>query len=494
MNGRGIQRRNGIQPQGKNKETAAKILPAKKFMRHCHAKFFFIVCAFAFAIHGCAGFPEKTKITAVAPAEEPPFIMGAQKPFSKEKSRAVIDCFQQQVGPTDILSHHIRSMDKISKSPFIYGNTVTLLRDGPATLASMKEAIRNARDHIHLEIFIFRDDEVGRPLADLLIEKQAQGVQVRLIYDGFGSRKTPKQFFERMRAAGIALYEFNPFCLLDVTAKWKPHNRDHRKIIVVDGKTAFTGGINFYHVYAKSPYSRSSGDDEKQLFWRDTQIKIQGPAVAEFQKLFIETWFQGKNDNIMLPSNLFPLLEEKGNTLVRVISSSPEQRIPDIYAAYISAIMHAKKSIHITQAYFIPNTDLLDALSHAAQKGVDVQIIVPGKSDFWIPVYAGQACYSRLLQSGVRLHQMKGAVLHSKTIVIDKVWSMVGSSNMDPLSFLHITEANAVILSTDFAKKMEDMFKEDLSKSKEIFLKQWQQRPWKNRFLEKIARIFDYWL
>ncbi|HKK00378.1 MAG TPA: phospholipase D-like domain-containing protein [Desulfotignum sp.] len=152
------------------------------------------------------------------------------------------------------------------------------------------------------------------------------------------------------------------------------------------------------------------------------------------------------------------------------------------------------KSIHITQAYFIPNTDLLDALSHAVQKGVDVQIIVPGKSDFWIPVFAGQACYSRLLQSGVRLHQMKGAVLHSKTIVIDRVWSMVGSSNMDPLSFLHTTEANAVILSTDFAEKMEAMFQADLSKSEEIFLRQWQQRPWRIRFMEKIARIFDYWL
>lgn len=161
--------------------------------------FFFLVCVSVFAVYGCAGFPDKKKITAVEPAQDPPFIMGAQQPFSKEKRRAVIDRFQQQAGPTDILSHHIRAMEKISKSPIISGNKVTLLRDGPETLASMKEAIRNAKDHIHLEIFIFRDDKVGRPLADLLIAKQAQGVQVRLIYDGFGSRKTPKQFFEGMQ-------------------------------------------------------------------------------------------------------------------------------------------------------------------------------------------------------------------------------------------------------------------------------------------------------
>jgi cardiolipin synthase A/B len=493
MNGREIQRRNGIPPESKNKKTAVKILPAKGFMRYCHTLFFFIVCMSVITVCGCAGFPEKTKITTVAPTEKPPFIMGAQEPFSKEKSRTVIDRLQRQVGPTAILSHHIRAMEKISKTPIISGNKVTLLRDGPETLAAMKEAIRNARDHIHMEIFIFRDDEVGRPLADLLIEKQAQGVQVRLIYDGFGSRKTPKQFFDRMQAAGIALYEFNPFCLLDLTGQWKPHNRDHRKIIVVDGKIAFTGGINFYHVYAKSPDAPSSGNNKEKLFWRDTQIKIQGPAVAEFQKLFLETWFREK-ENIMLQSNLFPRLDEKGNTLVRVISSSPEQHIPHIYAAYISAIMHAKKSIYISQAYFIPNTDLLDALSHAVQKDVDVQIIVPGESDFWLPVYAGQTRYRRLLESGVRLHKMKDTVLHAKTIVIDGVWSMVGSSNMDPLSFLHLTEVNAVILSTDFAKKMEDMFKEDLSKSEEIFLKKWKQRPYYIRFMEKIARIFDYWL
>ncbi|MGM0395300.1 MAG: cardiolipin synthase [Thermodesulfobacteriota bacterium] len=453
-----------------------------------------ITCLCVFALQGCAKLPDIEKITAGKAVEKPPYILESRKPFCPEKSQAIIDNFQQQVGPTDILSQHIQLMETLSRSPLIAGNKVTLLRDGPETISAMTEAIRNAKDHIHLEVFIFRDDEVGRPLADLLIEKQAGGVTVRVIYDGFGTLKTPSEFFERMHKAGIALYEFNPFSLLNIGGRWKLHNRSHRKILIIDGKIAFTGGINFYHVYAKNPHSASAGTDNgQQVFWRDTQIKIQGPAAAQFQKLFLETWCR-RQKNIPLNSNLFPCIDIEGDALIRLIAGSPEQRIPNVYAAYISAILNARKSIYISQAYLIPDENMLDAFSSAVQKGVDVQIIVPGKTDFWMPFYAGRAYYSRLLQSGVRLHEMKSAVLHSKTAVIDSVWSMVGSSNLDSLSFLHNTEANAVILDTDFAKKMEAMFMEDLAISEEIFPAQWDQRPWKNRIKETLARFFKYWL
>jgi len=454
-----------------------------------------ITCLFVFvALQGCAKLPDIEKITAGKEIEKPPYILECRKPFSPGKSQTIIDDFQQQVGPTDILSKHIQFMETLSHSPLIAGNKVTLLRDGPESISAMTEAIRNAKDHIHLEVFIFRDDEVGRPLADLLIEKQTGGVTVRVIYDGFGSLKTPSEFFERMHKAGIALYEFNPFSLLNIGGRWNFHNRSHRKTLIIDGKIAFTGGINFYHVYAKNPHSTSAGTDNgQQVFWRDTQIKIQGPAAARFQKLFLETWFH-RQKNSPLNSNLFPCIDIQGDALIRIIAGFPEQRIPNIYAAYISAILNARKSIYISQAYLIPDENMLDAFSSAVQKGVDVQIIVPGKSDFWMPFYAGRAYYRRLLQSGVRLHEMKGAVLHSKTAVIDSVWSMVGSSNMDSLSFRHNTEANAVILDTDFAKKMGAMFIEDLTISEEIFPAKWDQRPWTNRIKETLARLFEYWL
>ncbi len=452
-----------------------------------------IACLCIFALQGCAKLPDIETITVLNESKKPPHIMGSRKPFSTDKSRAIIDAFQQQIGPTDILSQHILSMETLSDSPLIAGNKVTLLRDGPQAIASMTQAIHNAKDHIHLEMFIFRDDEVGRPLADLLIKKQAGGVTVRVIHDGFGSRKTPPEFFERMHKAGIALYEFNPFTLLNKKGPWNLHKRGHRKILVIDGKIAFTGGINFYKVYAKGPNFALAGTDKSQLFWRDTQIRIQGPAVAQFQKLFLETWILGQK-NIPLGSHLFPRLETKGDTLVRVIASAPEQRVPQIYAAYISAILNARNSIYISQAYLIPDNNMLDAFSSAVQRGVDVRIIVPGETDFWMPIYAGRAYYSRLLQSGVRLYEMKGAVLHSKTAVVDGIWSMVGSSNMDSLSFLHNTEANAVILDTVFAQKMEAMFKEDLAESEELFSTQWHQRPWTNHIMERLAWIFKYWL
>jgi cardiolipin synthase A/B len=470
------------------------ILLRSVFKQWCCPVFSVISGLCVFALQGCANLPDIEHMIAVNEIEKPPYIVESLQSFSPGKSRAIIDGFQRQVGPTDILSQHIQFMETLSGSPLIAGNKVTLLRDGPQTIAAMTQAIRNAKDHIHLEVYIFRDDEVGRPLADLLIEKQAGGVKVRVIYDSIGSIKTPSDFFERMHKAGIELYEFNPITLLNMAGPWNLHNRTHRKILVIDGKIAFAGGINFYHVYAKNPHSAPAGTDKGQeVFWRDTQIKIQGPAAARFQKLFLETWFR-RQKNSTLNSNLFPCIDIQGDAFIRVIAGSPEQPIPHIYAAYISAILNARKSIHISQAYLIPDKNMLGAFSSAAQKGVDVQIIVPGKSDFWMPFYAGRAYYRRLLQSGVRLHEMKGAVLHSKTAVIDGVWSMVGSSNMDSLSFRHNTEANAVILDTDFAKKMEAMFIEDLAESEEIFSAQWDQRPWTNRIKETLARIFEYWL
>ena len=473
---------------------SSRILFRSGFKKWFRLVFSVIGCLCVFALQGCANLPDIEKIIAEKEIEKPPYIVDSRKPFSPEESQAIIDGFQQQVGPTDILSHHIQFMETLSGSPLIAGNKVTLLRDGPETISAMTQAIRNAKDHIHLEVYIFRDDEVGGPLADLLIEKQAGGVTVRVIYDSIGSIKTPSEFFERMHKAGIELYEFNPFSLMNIGGPWNFHNRSHRKTLIIDGKIAFTGGINFYHVYAKNPHSASAGTDNgHQLFWRDTQIKIQGPAAVRFQKLFLETWSR-RQKNSALNSNLFPCIDLQGDAIIRVIAGSPEQRIPHIYAAYISAILNARKSIYISQAYLIPDENMLDAFSSAVQKGVDVQIIVPGKSDFWMPFYAGRASYRRLLQSGVRLHEMKGAVLHSKTAVIDSVWSMVGSSNMDSLSFLHNTEANAVILDTVFAKKMEAMFIEDLAISEEIFPAQWDQRPWKNRIKETLARLFEYWL
>ncbi len=451
------------------------------------------VCLLVFVASGCAVFPDLRE-TIYDSEEKVPEIVDVRKPVSPGENEAAIRLLERKSGPTDILKRHIGLMEEITEKPLLNGNEVTLLRDGPETLESMSRAISEAKEHIHLETYIIRDDNIGNPLADLLLRKRAQGVQVKLIYDSFGCIKTPASYFERLADGGIELYEFNPVSVFTVFGRWAIHNRDHRKILVVDGKVAFTGGINFYHVYAKSPSSPgASGESDEDLYWRDTHIRIEGPAVAEFQKLFLEMW-SSRDGRAVLRPDYFPPLEKKGDDIVRVISSSPEQRVPNIYAAYLSSIMHAKKSILVTQAYFLPGDDILWALARSAGEGVDVKIILPSVSDFWMPLYAGRYNYSKLLKAGVGLYERRGALLHSKTAVIDGIWSTVGSSNLDTLSFLHSAEVNAVVLGLEFARKMEKLFDADLAESDEILPEQWEKRPLSDRFLEWFAHLFRYWL
>jgi cardiolipin synthase len=412
-----------------------------------------------------------------------------------KESHALLSRLKQEAGPTDLLSRHVAIVEALSGQPLIAGNKVTLLTDGPETFTAMSEAIHKAKDHINLETFIFRDDEVGRPLADLLIRKNQEGVRVNLIYDSFGAKKTPKEFFERMKAKGLNVLEFNPVGLFDLLSWRKANNRDHRKILVVDGKIAFTGGINFYRVYSKSSSSVLWGEKDPQLkyYWRDTHVQVEGPAVAEFQRLFLETWRSQRGPEIG-GSDYFPVQEKAGDFLVRVIASSPDQPISNIYAAYISAIAHAERSIHLTHAYLVLDRSLQKAITDASRRGVSVKIILPGFSDFWMPFHAARGNYSELLEAGVRLYERQNALLHSKTAVIDGVWSTVGSSNLDVRSFLHDTEVNAVILGPEFGEKMERTFAYDLSKSDEVIPEQWEKRPFSDRLKEQAARLFKYWL
>ena len=446
------------------------------------------------AVCGCARYPRMESIVSILTSETPSIIVDDDLPLSPQERQMELDRLISAAGVPAILENHMRVVEAITGNPLIAGNKVTLLRDGPQTLDAIRQAVRNAKHHVHLETFIIRDDEVGRPLADLLLEKQAQGVQVRMIYDSIGSIKTNRRLFKRMRAGGISLYEFNPVSLLDVAGRWTLNNRNHRKILVVDGRIAFIGGLNFYDVYAKSPlFSGPSGGTDAKCYFRDTHVQIEGPVVAEFQKLFLGMWLTRFPQTAIGP-DFFPQLEKKGDMLVQMVCSVPGQRVPNIYAAYMSAILHAEKSIHISQAYFIPHKDMLRALSQAVNKGVDVKIILPGASDFWMPKYGGRSLYSELLQSGVRLFHIQGGLLHAKTAVIDSVWSTVGSSNLDNRSFLHDAEANAVILDVDFADEMEQMFQDDLNQSEEIILEKWKRRGMKDRFLERLARVFRYWL
>ncbi|WP_229519264.1 cardiolipin synthase [Massilia rhizosphaerae] len=380
--------------------------------------------------------------------------------------------------------------------PLIAGNKVKLLFDGPATMREMMAAARVATSSINLETYIFDSDKVGNEFADLLIDKQRQGVAVNVMVDAVGAIGTPAAFFDRMRQAGIRVLIFNPVNPAKAHGNWELNNRNHRKLMVVDGKVAFTGGINISSTYANSSLFRSRHKpdqvDGDKVGWRDTHVKIEGPAVAPLQWSFINLWVRQEGGELP-PAEYFPTLTPVGDKIIRVLASDPD-RASDIYKALVVAINEAKRSIHITCAYFVPDQQIVDSLTSAARRGVDVKLVLPGVSDHSLIRYAGQAFYDQLLAGGVRIFELQIAVLHAKTAVIDGGWSTIGSANIDRRSFIHNYELNVVVMDPAFGASMESAFNEDLRDSKEVTLERWQHRPWSDRIKEWVARLGEYWI
>lgn len=438
----------------------------------------------------CAGLPEVRYLGSPLAEQANPAAANAQRSVGAGKSPSPLAA-RWRNSHTD--SAALAALEQAATgSPLIAGNKVTLLYDGPQTMAAMIAAIGAAKDHINLETYIFDQDELGIRFADILIARQRAGVQVNVIYDSVGTLGTPQAFFDKMRAAGIRLLAFNPVNPLKLIVPWQLNNRDHRKILVVDGMVAFTGGVNISGTYANSSLFRSKARRASKVGWRDTHIKIEGPAVAALQWVFLDTW-AGRQSPDLPDSNFFPPLKKAGDKLVRVLASAPDGE-HEIYTAYVQAIHAAQNSIHITCAYFVPDAQILQALSDAARRGVDVKIILPGVTDNGLVFYAAQSFYSEMLAAGIRIYQLQVAVLHAKTAVIDALWATVGSTNIDTRSFLHNNEINVVVFGEEFANAMEDAFAEDLRHSVEITGATWEQRPPGNRFKEWVARRLEYWL
>lgn len=460
------------------------------------AKPFFLLIVFLSIVSlgtGCATLPNVSEVIDGTPAaQKPRRILSSKGLLSPQKSKAVMERLRRSVDPTDVLGRHTAVVESVTESPLTKGNKVTLLADGPATYAAMFKALQNAKNHINLESYIIEDDETGRKFSDLLLQKRAEGVQVNLIYDSVGSLNTPAAFFQRLREGGIEVVEFNPINPLEDRENWGLTHRDHRKILIADGTVAIVGGINISEVYSSSPFKRKQ-KEKAPIHWRDTDVQIEGPAVAELQKLFLDTWEKQKGPQ-RSERNYFPEMKDAGDDLVRVVGSTPGEtnRIP--FIVYVSAITFAEHSIHLTNSYFIPDEQILKALTDAAERGVDVKIILPGTTDSQLALHAQRYHYSVLLKSGVKVYEHSTSLLHAKTAVIDKVWSTVGSTNMDFLSMLNNDEVNAVILSKEFAVGMESMFAGDLADSRQILWDEWKERPVLHRFREWFVNLFIRWL
>ncbi len=440
-------------------------------------------------ITSCASLPDTQFLTKRYAVQEAHF-ENAMGPLSNHQSAAILAKLKHTSGDLDILDKQITLEQQIVGRPLITGNQVTLLQDGPATYQAMFAAIRNAKDNINMESYIIEDGKVGQQFANLLLERQAHGVQVNIIYDSVGAFGTDKAFFDRLIKAGVQVLEFNPVNPLSVRKSWALNHRDHRKLLVVDGRTAFLGGINISSVYSRgSFFRRSSGKADAKTGWRDTDIEIDGPVVGEFQKLFMETWNK-QHGKPLAPKDYFPVIPAQGNEIVRAIGSSPDDPYNQMYLTLISAIDNAEKQVYITNAYFVPDPQLIKALTHAAARGVDVRLILPSHSDSAIVFYAGRSHYQELLEDGVKIYERRGALLHAKTVLVDGVWSCVGSSNLDWRSALDNDEINAVILGREFGKQMQAAFTRDLAASDEIRLESWEHRSALLRMKEWWSRLW----
>ena len=443
------------------------------------------VCAFT----GCSSLPRIVPELAIA-RRAPVQWQGARGPLSATQRQAVLAQLRSRGPQTNIFDRHLALEEAIVGVPLTTGNDVLLLQDGPATYRAMLAAIAGARDHIHMETYILEDDEVGQQFVQALIDKQRQGVQVNLIRDSAGTINTPASLFERLAASGVQVLEFNPLNPLVARKVWELNQRDHRKLLIVDGRVAFLGGINISSVY-------SSGSTRKplhgELAWRDTDLQLQGPVVADFQRLFLASWASQQGATLAV-RNWFPTPEVKGRTVVRAIGSSPDEAFSQIYATLLSAIASAETSVQITNAYFAPDPQLLAALEAAAARGVAVSLILPGQTDSWLVFHTGRSYYERLLRAGVKIYERQGAVLHSKVALVDGVWATVGSTNLDWRSFLHNHELNAVVLGAEFGSQVQAMFAKDLAASEPVLLERWVERGAPLRLKEWFSRQWEYWL
>jgi len=419
---------------------------------------------------------------------DPVQLDGANGPLSAERSRAIIARLKENGDATNIFARHLALEAEIVGGPLVVGNSVGLLVDGPATYKAMFEAIESARDHINLETYIIEDDEIGKRFAELLIRKQGSGVQVNLIYDSVGAMDTPEAFFDRLKASGVNVLEFNPINPFLARRGWQVNLRDHRKLLIVDGRIAFVGGLNISSVYSSGSFRRVKPVRGSQP-WRDTHLRMAGPVVTEFQKLFLATWNHQKGAPLAA-RNYFPDPGNQGSEVVRAIGSSPDEPYSQIYATLLSAINSAETEVFLTNAYFVPDPQLLAALKQAVQRGVDVRLLLPARTDSKLVFHASRSFYEELLGAGIKIYERQDALLHAKTALVDGVWSTVGSTNLDWRSFLNNQEINAVVLGQVFGAQLRALFEKDLESSTRILLEQWRQRSLGARLKERAARLW----
>lgn len=377
----------------------------------------------------------------------------------------------------------IPSIERIFKQKFSLATHVQLLWKGKDSFKTIFDAIDEAKRFVCLQFYLFKNDETGRSLSELLKKKTREGVKVYLLYDHFGSFGTPRSFWKDMKMTGIKIRVSHPF---KWTAPFHYVHRDHRKLIVIDSKRAFTGGLNIANEYSGVHLRRRSRG------WRDTGIMLEGPVVRELFETFKRSWYAWRGEKIDSQNihKVKTVKRQKGTIPalpIFVYSRKGRKRMRGLLR---HSIDHAQATISLTTAYFIPSRRMITLLENAVTRGVKVRLLVPGKSDVPAASYGGKAFFKRLLKSGIEIYTYRGEMLHAKTYLFDQYWSIIGSTNLDYQSLMYNDEGNVGILDAGLASKMAHIFEEDLKHSTKIDLKDWHRRPWLEKIKEHFFALF----
>ena len=395
--------------------------------------------------------------------------------------------------PDDDLAHHARLHDPVSDCPLLDGNRVTLLPAGALAIRAILDAIAAARDHVHLEYYTLEDITLDdRSLFDLLEAKARAGIEVALIWDAVGSGDTPDEQFDRLQAAGVRVLEYHSVNPLRQYFNISVNDRDHRKLTVVDGVVGFLGGVNLSRVY-ETPESVGRGRDPDHAFWVDSAIRIEGPAVAEIQKLFFHIWRGQGGDPAPMrggPEHAPPRPPPQGDETLRIDGSAPREHRPLYNMSIRAAIAGSRRHILLATGYFVPTTLEWRLLVQAARRGVAVDLMLPGYSDVPSAVHAARDLYGRLLRAGVRIHEVHRGMLHAKVATVDGAWTAIGSSNFDRRSAYFNNEIDAIVLGRDTAAAVETMLRAEIGRSVHVTLRDWQTRPLGERAGELASRLW----
>lgn len=359
------------------------------------------------------------------------------------------------------------------------GNDIELLTDTNRTLGLIEQALLNARESIHLEYYIWQPDRTGTRLRDLLIRKAHEGVRVRFLYDGFGSFWLTRRFLKPMCEAGIQIATFLPGQTF--RERWSLNLRNHRKIVVVDGRVAFTGGMNIGDEYI----GRSSATG----FWRDAHLRLIGPEVRRQQSVFAEDWYFATGE-VLPDAEPSGSLESSGRVIAQTVNGGPEEETSHFQALILAAINEAHDRVLLVTSYFAPPAAIISALENAAFRGVRVRLLLSGRGNHLWTLLAGRGVYDSLLHAGVEIAEYQRGLLHSKTLTIDGHWSLVGSANVDCRSLFLNFESGVILYDEPLAEQLEQQFERDLADAIPIKPAVWERRPWFHVVAENFCRLF----